>query len=86
MTDTVVDNVHRAERLGIRVIVVGAGVGGLLTALECWRKGCEVVVLERAANISPLGKERVLLKHSHTSWEMTTDCTQATSSPSHLQA
>lgn len=56
MSETILDQVHRAQTLGIKVIVVGAGVGGLLTALECWRKGCEVVILERAAAISPLGK------------------------------
>lgn len=58
MSYTTVDNVHRDKRLDIKVIVVGAGVGGLLTALECWRKGGEVVVLERASAISPIGKDR----------------------------
>lgn len=56
MAETMVDGVFRSNRLGVRVIVVGAGVGGLLSALECWRKGCDVVVLERAASISPIGK------------------------------
>ncbi|KAF2844830.1 putative monooxygenase [Plenodomus tracheiphilus IPT5] len=38
---------------GIDVLVVGAGMGGLTTALECWRKGHNVVgILER--NEGPL--------------------------------
>ena len=32
----------------ISVLVVGAGVGGLLSALECWRKGHTVRILERS--------------------------------------
>ncbi|KIW21072.1 hypothetical protein PV08_01651 [Exophiala spinifera] len=51
----VVDGVHRLPRNGIKVIVIGAGVGGLQAALECWRKGCDVVVLEKAESLSPLG-------------------------------
>jgi NADPH-dependent 2,4-dienoyl-CoA reductase/sulfur reductase-like enzyme len=32
----------------VHVLIVGAGFGGLLTALECWRKGHTVVgILER---------------------------------------
>ncbi|KAL2173102.1 uncharacterized protein P884DRAFT_212997 [Thermothelomyces heterothallicus CBS 202.75] len=34
----------------VNVLIVGAGVGGLMTALECWRKGHNVVgILERSA-------------------------------------
>ncbi|KAE8383136.1 hypothetical protein BDV26DRAFT_287922 [Aspergillus bertholletiae] len=55
MTATVIDGVHRLPKNGITVVIIGAGVAGLQTALECWRKGCEVVVLERAAELSPLG-------------------------------
>jgi thioredoxin reductase len=55
-TETVVDGVHRLAENGIRVIIIGAGVAGLQAALECWRKGCDVVVLERAKELSPLGK------------------------------
>ncbi|CAI6332013.1 unnamed protein product [Periconia digitata] len=33
---------------GIDVLIVGAGMGGLVTALECWRKGHNIVgILER---------------------------------------
>lgn len=42
------------ERLpvtGLKVLVVGAGTGGLMSALECWRNGHEVVgILERSEN------------------------------------
>ena len=55
---TVVDGVHRAPENGIKVIVIGSGVGGLCAALECWRKGCDVQVLERSEKLSPLGMLR----------------------------
>ncbi|QIW99808.1 hypothetical protein AMS68_005326 [Peltaster fructicola] len=50
-----IDGVQRYPQLGIKVVIVGAGVAGLMSALECWRKGCDVVVIERAPEISPLG-------------------------------
>jgi 2-polyprenyl-6-methoxyphenol hydroxylase-like FAD-dependent oxidoreductase len=40
---------------GIRVIVVGAGFAGLTTAIECVRKGHNVVVLEAVKELKPLG-------------------------------
>lgn len=39
-----------------KVVVVGAGVGGLVAALDLARQGCEVVVVERAS--TPGGKIR----------------------------
>ena len=54
-----VDGVRRFPENGIKVVIIGAGVGGLQAALECWRKGCEVVVLERAQELSTLGRHRV---------------------------
>lgn len=39
---------HRHPETGIHVLVIGAGMGGLMTTLESWRKGHNVVgVLER---------------------------------------
>ena len=52
---TVVDGVHRSPENGIKVIIIGGGVGGLAATLECWRKGCDVVVLEQVEKLSPLG-------------------------------
>ena len=38
----------RQSETGINVLIVGAGMGGLMTALECWRKGHNVIgILER---------------------------------------
>jgi len=38
----------RHPNTGIDVLIVGGGVGGLMTALECWRKGHNVVgIMER---------------------------------------
>ena len=54
-TGTVADGVRRFPSNDIKVVVIGAGIGGLQTALECWRNGCEVVILERADKLSPLG-------------------------------
>ena len=55
MTGTIVDGVHRLPSNGISVVVIGAGNAGLQTALESWRKGCDVVVLEKAEKLSHLG-------------------------------
>ena len=50
-----IDGVKRCPENGINVVVIGAGVAGLQAALECWRKGCDVTVLEKAEELSPLG-------------------------------
>lgn len=39
--------VMRYPETGINVLVAGAGIGGLTCALECWRKGHNVRVLDR---------------------------------------
>ncbi|KAF6227262.1 hypothetical protein HO133_008705 [Letharia lupina] len=31
------------------VLIVGSGIGGLMTALQCWRKGLSIKSLERSA-------------------------------------
>jgi NADPH-dependent 2,4-dienoyl-CoA reductase/sulfur reductase-like enzyme len=39
---------RRHPSTGIDVLIVGAGMGGLMATLECWRKGHNVVaILER---------------------------------------
>jgi 5-methylphenazine-1-carboxylate 1-monooxygenase len=48
----------------MRIIVAGGGIGGLTTALSLHRLGHEVVVLEAAAEIRPLGVGINLLPHS----------------------
>lgn len=53
--NTIVDGVLRHPPTGIKAVVVGGGVAGLFAALECWRKGIEVVVLEKAAQASHYG-------------------------------
>ncbi|MCJ1405849.1 hypothetical protein MMC11_009079 [Xylographa trunciseda] len=44
---------ERYPLTGISVLVVGAGVGGIMTALECWRNGHDVRILERSSG--PVG-------------------------------
>jgi NADPH-dependent 2,4-dienoyl-CoA reductase/sulfur reductase-like enzyme len=40
----------RGTETNLNVLVVGAGPSGLMTALECWRKGHNVVgILERSS-------------------------------------
>ncbi|KIV77052.1 hypothetical protein PV11_08888 [Exophiala sideris] len=40
---------------GIKVLIVGAGFGGLCAAIECNRKGHEVIILEKVKQLKPLG-------------------------------
>lgn len=56
------EDIHRHPLTGISVLVVGAGPVGLYTALECWRKGHNVVkVIERAPGPSAAGSSAVSL-------------------------
>lgn len=52
----IVDGVHRMPRTGISILVVGAGVGGLFMALEGWRQGHDVRVLEKAHSLELIGE------------------------------
>ncbi|KAL5358598.1 FAD/NAD(P)-binding domain-containing protein [Aspergillus floccosus] len=49
------DGVAAAQSSGITVIIVGLGIAGLTAAIECHRKGHEVVALERNPEIQILG-------------------------------
>ena len=52
----------RHPETNINVLIVGAGYAGLMTALECWRKGHNVVgILERNSGPNYSG----LLIHLH---------------------
>jgi 2-polyprenyl-6-methoxyphenol hydroxylase-like FAD-dependent oxidoreductase len=51
---------------GIDVLIVGTGLAGLVAALECTRKGHNVRVLERNADINTAGEQHpqtVVLTH-----------------------
>ncbi|WYZ36147.1 hypothetical protein EsH8_XI_000030 [Colletotrichum jinshuiense] len=52
---TTLDGVVRSPQTGIQIVIVGAGIVGLMTALECWRKGNDVIVLEKAEQLSAIG-------------------------------
>lgn len=40
----------RHPETGIDILIIGAGMGGLMTALECWRKGHNIAgIFERSA-------------------------------------
>ncbi|KAI0965494.1 FAD/NAD(P)-binding domain-containing protein [Xylaria arbuscula] len=51
----VIDGIYRYPRTGIKVIISGAGIGGMFAALECWRKGNDVEILEQNDALSTLG-------------------------------
>ncbi|CAH0004297.1 unnamed protein product [Clonostachys byssicola] len=53
--DIVVDGVHRLSPTGISILIVGAGIGGLMSALESWRLGHEVRVVEKTDSTDTLG-------------------------------
>lgn len=46
-----IDGVQRSPRTGINIIIVGAGPGGLFMALEAWRKGIDVHVLDQSSQL-----------------------------------
>ena len=52
MTDSSV----ASESEAVRVIIVGAGYAGLGCAIECKRKGHDVVVLEKVETFKILGE------------------------------
>ncbi|CAH0055641.1 unnamed protein product [Clonostachys solani] len=55
METTILDHVVRYPTSGLDVLVVGGGIGGLMTALECWRKGHNVTVLEKSPHAATIG-------------------------------
>lgn len=38
----------------MKVVIVGAGIGGLVCAISCRREGLDAVVLERAPELQPV--------------------------------
>jgi len=54
-------DVKIAPASGISVLVVGGGVGGLVAALECARKGHSVRVFEREAAITSGGLHNFMM-------------------------
>lgn len=56
IADTFVDGVHRLPRTGIDILIAGGGVGGLFMALESWRQGHDVRVLEKNPQLDSIGK------------------------------
>jgi NADPH-dependent 2,4-dienoyl-CoA reductase/sulfur reductase-like enzyme len=51
----IVDGVLRYPPTGTKVVIVGGGPGGYHTALECWRKGHDVELLEKNEANTPIG-------------------------------
>ena len=55
-TEGAIDGVHRMPSTGISILIVGGGIGGLNMALESWRQGHDVRVLEKAPSLDPIGE------------------------------
>jgi 2-polyprenyl-6-methoxyphenol hydroxylase-like FAD-dependent oxidoreductase len=55
MTTDDAPNTETKSKTGIKVIIVGAGFGGLTAAIECHLQGHDVVVLEQFPALKPLG-------------------------------
>lgn len=51
------DRVARPKSTGIKVIIIGLGYAGAVAAVECHRKGHDVVVFEQAPEIQALGRK-----------------------------
>jgi ribulose 1,5-bisphosphate synthetase/thiazole synthase len=49
-------DVHRDPPSGINILIVGAGVGGLVAAIECHRKGHNVQIWERSKSAAAGGE------------------------------
>lgn len=55
----------RSPSTGIDVVVVGAGIGGLFSAVELYRQGHTVRVLESKPELTTIGEHRST--HTYTS-------------------
>lgn len=53
---TFLDGVLRWPSTGLKVLIVGGGPAGLLTALECWKEGHDVEVVEKNSKNSTIGE------------------------------
>lgn len=49
-------DVHCDPPSGIDILIVGAGVGGLVAAIECYRKGHNVRIWERSRSAAAGGE------------------------------
>ena len=52
------------RQLTTRVAIVGGGIGGLVLALQCHRRGIDCLVFEAVEKLEPLGVGINLLPHS----------------------
>lgn len=52
---------ENAHERPLKVVVIGAGIGGLVCAIACRREGLDVQVLEQAAEIKPVSLRPFLL-------------------------
>ncbi|KAJ5193526.1 hypothetical protein N7449_009668 [Penicillium cf. viridicatum] len=53
--NVIVDGILRYPRTGLDIIIIGAGLGGMMAAIECWRKGHEVQIIEKESGLLATG-------------------------------
>ena len=63
MTVEKVREMPRKPLSGIEVLIVGGGLGGLAAAVECFRKGHDVTVLEAKPEIEGYGAVHKMQLH-----------------------
>lgn len=49
------DSVATPGSTGVKVVIVGLGIAGLVAAVECYRKGHEVIGVEKLSNDMAVG-------------------------------
>jgi 2-polyprenyl-6-methoxyphenol hydroxylase-like FAD-dependent oxidoreductase len=62
------------EPTGIDVLIVGTGLAGLVAALECTRKGHNVRVLERNADVNTAGKIALMHDRARIAYKTQVTC------------
>jgi 2-polyprenyl-6-methoxyphenol hydroxylase-like FAD-dependent oxidoreductase len=56
---------EREPSTGVSVLVVGAGIGGLTFAIEAYRKGHDVRVVERSPEGQYSGQDTIMMHNDH---------------------
>ncbi|KAI1768369.1 hypothetical protein GGR53DRAFT_462621 [Hypoxylon sp. FL1150] len=61
----IIEGVIRLPPTGLKTSIVGASIGGMMAASECWGKGFEAEIIEKATNLSALAQYLSALSQLH---------------------
>jgi 2-polyprenyl-6-methoxyphenol hydroxylase-like FAD-dependent oxidoreductase len=64
MSTASIPKMERHQETGISILVIGAGIAGLSFAIESYRKGHAVRIVERRSSQESAGERRVQLINS----------------------